>query len=404
MSDKSKFSETMRIDISPDVLKDSSVRRKQGVVISPHTRRQRPPTVRRSRPSGDSSSHYQDLLQSLYDAAVVTDLNGKITDVNIRALDFLLYEREELIGTPVLDLIPGSDAALIDTLLANLQEERFTLIQAYCRRSDRSVFAAEIAVNKLNLDQLSLCFFIRDVTRRRQAEEMMQTEHNAIQNAGNGIAITDMKGRLEYLNPAMLTTFGCEQPDDLLGGNIRELWTDSESADELIDLIMSEVDRAWTCELLTERRDGSEIELQVSAACNRDADNLPVGMIFSFADISDRRRAEEAAREVEQHRVMLESLGAACHHLGQPATVLLANIGLMRQKLAGTEDEMDDMLSSSMEAIEKLSGILHKLNTVNEYRTTKYLERVEGVEGVEVPESRILDIESRDDEAKAGGG
>ena len=101
---------------------------------------------------------------------------------------------------------------------------------------------------------------------------------------------------------------------------------------------------------------------------------------------------------------MLESLGAACHHLGQPATVLLANIGLMRQKLAGAEDEMDDMLSSSMEAIEKLSGILHKLNTVNEYRTTKYLESVEGVEGVEVPESRILDIESRDDEAKAGGG
>lgn len=399
MSQKSRFSETMRIDISPDVLKDSAQRGKKGVVVSPHTRRQRATTTTAGGAPGDGQEHYQDLLQSLYDAAVVTDLVGNIIDVNVRALDFLMFDREELIGMHILRLIPGSDDGLIDTLLENLQDERFTLIQAFCQRKDESVFAAEIAVNKLNLNELCLCFFIRDVTRRRLAEEMMQTEHNAIQNAGNGIAITDLDGNLEYLNPAMLLTFGYRGPDELLGHNIRELWPDEESADELIDLIMRADDRAWTCDIETARQDGSPADLQVSAACNRDADDNPTGMVFSFTDISERTRAEDAERQVERHRVMLESLGAACHHLGQPATVLLANIGLIRQKLEGNDSEMDDVLSSSIEAVDNLSSILHKLNAVNEYRTTQYLE---SAEGDAAPESRILDIETQNDGSQPG--
>ncbi|MDA0321742.1 MAG: PAS domain S-box protein [Verrucomicrobia bacterium] len=394
MSQKSRFSETMRIDISPDVLKDSAQRGKRGVVVSPHARRKRTPTSRIGRTPGDGQEHYQDLLQSLYDAAVVTDLVGNILDVNLRALDFLQYEREELIGMHILRLIPGSDDGLIDTLLENLQDERFTLIQAYCQRNDETVFAAEIAVNKLNLDELCLCFFIRDVTRRRLAEEMMQTEHNAIQNAGNGIAIADLEGKLEYLNPAMLLTFGFKDPEELLGHNIKELWPDETSANELIELIMREADRAWTCDIEAVRQDGTPTDLQVSAACNRDADDNPTGMVFSFTDISERTRAEEAERQVERHRVMLESLGAACHHLGQPATVLLANIGLITQKLEGADTEMDEVLTSSIEAVENLSRILHKLNAVNEYRTTQYLE---SSAGDAAPESRILDIDSRDD-------
>ena len=42
----------------------------------------------------------------------------------------------------------------------------------------------------------------------------------------------------------------------------------------------------------------------------------------------------------------------------------------------------------SIEAAETLAEVLHKLNTVNEYRTTQYLER----EGEDSEENRILDI------------
>jgi DNA-binding NtrC family response regulator len=43
------------------------------------------------------------------------------------------------------------------------------------------------------------------------------------------------------------------------------------------------------------------------------------------------RRQQDELLESERHRVMIESLGAACHHMGQPATVILAYLELMRR-------------------------------------------------------------------------
>ena len=86
---------------------------------------------------------------------------------------------------------------------------------------------------------------------------------------------------------------------------------------------------------------------------------------------------------------MLESLGAACHHLGQPATVLLANLGIMEKRLTSQDQLVNDLVKSSIEAAETLGDILHRLNTVNEYKTTQYLERTEDEDS---PDNRILDI------------
>lgn len=390
MVPKNKFSETMRIDISPDVLKDAlpTKRQKKHIVVTPNIRRRREGS--RRRPGSDREELHHDLLNSLYDAAVVTDLDGDIVEVNWRAEEFLEFSADELVGANVLDLIVGAGPALVDTLLANLEDQRFTLIQAYCQRSDETVFPAEIAVNKLTMGDMRLCFFIRDVTRRHEAEEMLRTEHNAIQNAGNGIAITDLDGWIDYLNPALLALWGSEDPDELLGQDIRSLWPDPQSAQELIDLVLREDDRAWTCELQSVRPDGTTVDLQVSAACNRDGENLQTGMVFSFTDISDRRRALDAARQVERQRVMLESLGAACHHLGQPATVLMANVGLIRKRLEDQDAETLELVDSCQAAVERLSEILHKLNRVNEYRTTQYLQGDE--DDAETVAGRILDI------------
>jgi len=137
------------------------------------------------------------------------------------------------------------------------------------------------------------------------------------------------------------------------------------------------------------RPNGEEFDVQVSAACNRNSDGEMIGIVFSFVDISDRKRAEEAQREAERHRVMLESLGAACHHLGQPATVLMANLELIRRRLAEAEPSVRQLVDASVESVQKLGEILQKLQAVNAYQTTQY---VEGERPDGAYESRILKI------------
>lgn len=377
----------MRIDLIPD-LPAEPVSGQKRVVIAPPTRKFLKPVSKTAISNEDAK--YQALLQSIYDAAIVCDMEGRISDVNMRAVEFFAYSRDDFTHLMIFDIVSGSDESLIRTLRNNLENERFTLIQAYCIRSDGTYFPAEIAVNVLNLGGVpSLCLFVRDITVRKQAEEMLRTEHNAIQNSGNGIAVANLDAKLEYVNPAVAMMWGYEATDVLLGSDVREFMADRNAADQMVNIVLKE-QQTWSGEIKAHRHDGSEFDVQISAACNRNSDGEPVGLVFSFVDISDRKVAESAIREAERQRVMLESLGAACHHLGQPATVLLANLGIMHKKInPDTDFMMKELVTSSISAAETLGDILHKLNTVNEYKTTRYLE---GREGPDSAENRILEI------------
>lgn len=336
--------------------------------------------------SGDS--HFQALLQSVYDSALITDLAGRIVDVNVRAIEKLLLSREQLCSMSVLNIISGSDDSLISTLYNNLENDRFTIIQASCIRGDGSLFSAEISVNKLNLGEVHLCFLLRDITLRIQREEMLRTTYNAIQNSGDGIAVANVDAKLEYVNPALAKMWGYTSPEDMQGMDIHTLLMNRSVTDRMMARIMTEQNNL-VFDAVAVRQDGSEFEVQVSLAGNVNTEGENVGMIFSFVDISDRKRAENAERKAEQRRVMLESLGAACHHLGQPATVLLGNLGIIQKKMGAEDTVLNDLIQSSIEAMETMSNILYKLNTVNEYKTTQYLEKPAGDDS---EESRILEI------------
>jgi len=382
--DREKLSQTMRIDLIPDTPSESQGGRKKRVVITSPTRMRR---AKAPAAALDSDSRYNELLQSIYDAALICDLEGRIVDANARAIEFLLYKRVELTDMTVFSVISGADESLIQTLCDNLEEDRYTLIQAFCRRKNSTLFPAEIAVNKLNLGETHLCFFLRDITWRRQAEAMLRTEHNAIQNAYNGIAVADIDARLEYVNPAVARMWGYDAPEQLLEMDIRDLLCDVDKASEIIGTVMGDGED-WTGEMLASARDGREFDVEISAVCNRNGEGDIVGIVFSLADISDRKSAEAAQRENEQHRVMLETLGAACHHLGQPATVLLANLGIMQKKIDAEDAVVGKLVESSIDAVKTLGKILRKLNSVNEYKTTHYL----GDADSEGEQSRILEI------------
>jgi len=386
----------MRIDLIPDVPVQPVKGKKKRVVVSAPTKTQEPYTETTSQEGSITTtafpqdSGFEALLQSIYDAAIITDTGGQVLDVNMRAMGFFQYSRSEFRNITIFDVISGADKELLNTLLQNLQNERFVVIEAYCERHDGTFFPAEIAVNKLKLDkEEKLCFFIRDITIRRQEREMLLTEHNAIQNSGNGIAVANLDWQMEYINPAVLKMWGYEKAEDLIGVDVRTLLVEQELVEEMIRSVAMD-HKSWFGEMKGKRKDGTTFDLQVSVTGNRNSDGELVGTVFSFIDISDRKKAEEALREAERHRVMLESLGAACHHLGQPATVLLANLGIMQKHLEGANDELiKELIQNSIGAAERLGEILHRLNTVNEYKTTRYLETSTDADS---PENRILQI------------
>jgi CheY-like chemotaxis protein len=89
----------------------------------------------------------------------------------------------------------------------------------------------------------------------------------------------------------------------------------------------------------------------------------------------DRIRTIEAQTETlietETRRVMIESLGAACHHIGQPATVINTYLSMMRRR--ETRPEMQAMIDECQKASDDLANILEKLMNVTKYQAESYL-------------------------------
>ncbi len=371
MSKQKQMSRTMRIDLIPDVPAKTQGTKRRRIIIKSGAAVSKvsDSTVEKK---NAANSPFRELLHGIYDAALITDLNGVIRDLNVRAVEFFQLSKSELSGAFVGDVICGVGAELLATLVTNLEKERHSLIQAYCIRKDKSLFPAEIAVNRFRMGDGRLCFFVRDVTVRRQAEEMLRTEHNAIQNAANGIAIADLSANFEYVNPAFVKMLGYDSAESMVGLDVRLVMGEGEESEQMVDQVLAK-GLTWRADVSASKLSGDPLELGVFAACNYNSEGEKVGIVFSFTDLSDKTRAEIALRRAEQQRVMLESLGAACHHLGQPATVLTANLDIIKMRLNTNDEMVNELVDSSIEALDKLGNILRKLNSVNEYRTTPYV-------------------------------
>jgi PAS domain S-box-containing protein len=164
---------TMRIDIHPDFLGETLARKKQKAQAADKAKDTSFVVLETA--SRGRSADYRKLLESVYDAVLVTDEKGRIFDVNSRALDFFLCGREGLSGANVLDLISGSAPDLLEAIRRNLKAHRYTLIEAHCLRRDQSTFPAEIAVNRVDLDDEGhLCFFVRDISVRKRAQDALE--------------------------------------------------------------------------------------------------------------------------------------------------------------------------------------------------------------------------------------
>jgi signal transduction histidine kinase len=79
----------------------------------------------------------------------------------------------------------------------------------------------------------------------------------------------------------------------------------------------------------------------------------------------------KALVQAEQQRVMAETVGAACHHLGQPATVIRGYLDLMKKVEASPE--MKSMIQECQVAVEEVAGVLQRLQGVGQYQTEPYL-------------------------------
>lgn len=243
-------------------------------------------------------SRYRELLGGLYEAVFICRKDGSILDANVRAEEHFHYSRDELLAMNVCDVFPGLSQSKIEKIRGYLKDRRFTVLNGKCVRKDGTNFPGETSVSRIKIsDEGALIFSITNIERRVRTEEMLRTEHNAIQNLASGVAITDPEGVLQYVNPTFLRMWGHKAENEVLKKNIKDFIPVGPKTDEIIASVVAGSTRQTEMEV--QRPGGRPFFVQVSISPNIPQNPLfgsgtqVMGMVFSFIDITDRKKAEE---------------------------------------------------------------------------------------------------------------
>lgn len=229
-----------------------------------------------------------------------------------------------------------------------------------------------------------------DITERKRMEDSLRKFARAVEQSGDAVVITDLQGRIEYVNPKFCEVTGYTQ-EEAIGKNPRILKSGHTSQEEyaaLWNTILS--GKEWYGEFLNRRKDGSTYWESASISPIIDDAGRITHFVAVKVDITERKQAEtllkqmnatleqrvseEVARNLEQERLLVhqsrlaamgEMIGNIAHQWRQPLNalgLLLANI-----KDAHSYGELTaDYLKQESEQGQRL--ILKMSSTIDDFR------------------------------------
>jgi len=148
----------------------------------------------------------------------------------------------------------------------------------------------------------------QDITERKRAEAELRTKDFAISSSMSGILLLDLDGVILYANRAYLDLFLHGSAEELVGRNITEVGTNIPLARKLLTNVRTKGE--WKGELGLVRNDGAAVDCLLSASLVRDEKGVPIGIIASVIDITERNRAQSLLRlEKEKAQQYLDIAG-----------------------------------------------------------------------------------------------
>jgi PAS domain S-box-containing protein len=162
----------------------------------------------------------------------------------------------------------------------------------------------------------------------RQVEELRIKDY-ALASSVNGIVFTDLDGRLTYANNSFLDMWGYGSSEEVTGKSFTDFWESPAEAARVMESLKSGKERSG--ELTAKKEDGTAFPVFFNANTVFTSDGAPVSYMSSFADITDRKKAEVAFFASEKkYRDLLQSIHLVAVMLDVNGNITFCNEHLLR--------------------------------------------------------------------------
>ncbi|MBF0446599.1 MAG: diguanylate cyclase [Magnetococcales bacterium] len=248
-----------------------------------------------------SEEKFRGITDSAKDAILMVDPKGKISFWNRAAQGMFGYSKDEALGQAVFELL--APVRFVDNalkgfrLFAKTGEGKTVLgqtLELVALRKNGQEFPVEISVSAIFLhEEWHAIGILRDITARKMAEQRMKLGIQVMDNAADGIIVTNSSGIIEMVNPAFTQVTGFSS-EEVVGQNPNILKSGRHDVNFYQEMWQSLLNKGvWRGEVWNRRKDGGVYPQQLSMSAIYDNNDGISHYVGVFNDISQRKLNEE---------------------------------------------------------------------------------------------------------------
>jgi len=274
-------------------------------------------------------------VNSMQIGVTMTGLDRKILFVNPADAEMHGYDQSELLGRSARYFGAPSPETMDDSWPDNLERWRRESVN---KRADGSTFPVELltdVVRDSRGEPVGLVTCCRDLTEMKQAEEEIRKLNQAVEQSPALVMITDVTGRIEYVNSQFCRTTGYSE--DEVVGNFPSLLKGPETPEFIYEDLWKTISRGdtWRGEFHNKKKDGSTYWAHASISGLRDESEVVRHYVGVQVDITRRKELEvqlEAQNaELERlNRLKSDMVAITSHDLKSPLHAMVSVANLLR--------------------------------------------------------------------------
>jgi len=313
------------------------------------------------------------ITSSANDAIIMFDEYGQINFWNLQATHIFGYENKEIIDQNIRVLFSSDNLSdeyiqgieLIQDVIDNKRLSKN--VELLATHMDGGRLPIEMSMASVEIhDVLNVVCIVRDITERKRYLEEIERFKLIADIANYGLAITDLKGQIVYLNKYFAKIHGFET-DEILGENFDMLSAQDSPYDfsKMADLTLKQ-DGFESEEIWHIKKDQQLVPLFLNTAVIKDKKNRPIFFAFSGIDITQNKEYEKNILESKQiaedsDRMKTAFLSTISHELRTPLNAIIGFSELI--KIGGLEPEditdfNDEILGSGLHLLSIVEDIL----------------------------------------------
>jgi PAS domain S-box-containing protein len=299
------------------------------------------------------------IVHSSEDAIITKNLDGIVTSWNPAATRIFGYQPQEMIGQPILKLIPPhlhhQEPFILGKLKAGEQIAHFETERV--RKDGRLIFVS-LTISPVRDRQgtvMGVSKIARDITELRQMDIVRNRLAAIVESADDAILSKDLNGIITSWNGAAERIFGYSE-QEMVGASILVLVPEELHSEE--PLILGKIRAGEPIEhyeTIRLTKDGKRLNVSLTISPLRDASGTVVGASKVLRDITQRKRMEQSLVQAEKLSASGRMAASIAHEINNPLEAVLNLIYLARSN--STDPEVKTYLNTAESELVRLSHI-----------------------------------------------